>query len=167
MTQILPPNKNIALYNLYLTAQFDGKYLTALNLSPTITDIKNKGSTDKPLITLNAEIEKYLKNKNYQFKTPCKAQGTKFQKAVWQYIQQIPVGQVCTYGDISNAIGGAAIAVGQALKRNPIPVIYPCHRVISKVDLGGYCGKTQGELIEFKKALLKHEGFNWGQSKIN
>jgi len=41
---------------------------------------------------------------------------------------------------------------------NPIPVIIPCHRVVSKNDLGGYCGSKQADTLAIKKFLLQHEG---------
>jgi len=83
-------------------------------------------------------------------------QGTDFQKAVWREISKIPYGEVKTYGEIAKLIGKpkAARAVGQALNKNPIPIIIPCHRVIgSKGDLVGFGGG-----IEIKKFLLRHEG---------
>ncbi len=57
-------------------------------------------------------------------------------------VKQIPKGKVTTYGEIARAITGkvsAARAVGQAVARNPYPIIIPCHRVVrSSGDLGGY-----------------------------
>jgi AraC family transcriptional regulator, regulatory protein of adaptative response / methylated-DNA-[protein]-cysteine methyltransferase len=67
-------------------------------------------------------------------------QGTNFQIKVWEAILRIPPGYVLSYGDIARQIGqpGAAQAVGQALGRNPIAYIIPCHRVIRRLGIMGY-----------------------------
>ena len=67
--------------------------------------------------------------------------GTNFQLKVWEALLRIPPGTVVTYANIAVAIGlpGAARAVGQAVGRNPVAVIIPCHRVIRKSgEAGGY-----------------------------
>ncbi len=83
---------------------------------------------------------------------------TEFQQQVLQATQQIPRGRIATYLDIARKIGKpkAVRAVGQALGRNPIPIVIPCHRVIaSDGSLGGYSG---GGGLETKAMLLKLEG---------
>lgn len=81
--------------------------------------------------------------------------GTNFQLKVWEAILRVPPGAVVTYQDLAEHIGspGAARAVGNAVGRNPVPVIVPCHRVIRKMGaLGGY---RYG--LERKRALLAWE----------
>lgn len=69
-------------------------------------------------------------------------QGSAFQQQVWQALQQIPRGEVRTYGEIAKAIGAsskAARAVGAACGANPIALFIPCHRVVrSDGGLGGF-----------------------------
>jgi AraC family transcriptional regulator, regulatory protein of adaptative response / methylated-DNA-[protein]-cysteine methyltransferase len=67
-------------------------------------------------------------------------QGTNFQLKVWEAILRIPPGYVLSYGDIARQIGQprAAQAVGQAVGRNPIAYIIPCHRVIRRLGIAGY-----------------------------
>jgi methylated-DNA-[protein]-cysteine S-methyltransferase len=65
----------------------------------------------------------------------------------------IPYGETRTYGDLAAAFDTAAVAVGGACGRNPLPVIVPCHRVVAADGLGGYGG---GRAL--KRALLSHEG---------
>jgi methylated-DNA-[protein]-cysteine S-methyltransferase len=89
-------------------------------------------------------------------KIPTEQSGTPFQKKVWEEIRKIPYGQVRTYKEIAEAIGSAPIAVGTACGKNRIPIIIPCHRVVSKNGLGGY---SFGKGIETKKILLKLEGY--------
>ncbi|MFC1998306.1 methylated-DNA--[protein]-cysteine S-methyltransferase [Chloroflexota bacterium] len=81
--------------------------------------------------------------------------ATDFQKSVWQAAQTIPYGQTRSYGWIAAQTGkpNAARAVGQALGRNPIPILIPCHRVIAcNCKLGGFSGG-----IDMKKNLLDIE----------
>jgi AraC family transcriptional regulator, regulatory protein of adaptative response / methylated-DNA-[protein]-cysteine methyltransferase len=81
--------------------------------------------------------------------------GTNFQIKVWEALLHVPTGRVVSYADIAIQIGlpGSARAVGNAVSRNPIPVLIPCHRVIRKAgELGGY---RWG--IARKKALLGWE----------
>lgn len=85
------------------------------------------------------------------------ATGTPFQIKVWKELQKIPVGKVMTYGDLAKRLKTSARAVGNACRRNPLPVVIPCHRVVSKNSLGGYSGSASGELLKIKEWLLKHE----------
>lgn len=83
--------------------------------------------------------------------------GTRFQRAVWSILQQIPVGQTRTYKEVAAAAGSpkAQQAVGQACKANPITLLIPCHRVIGTNErLTGYVGTTR---ISIKAQLLSWE----------
>lgn len=86
--------------------------------------------------------------------------GTVFQKLVWEILAGIPFGTTRTYGEIARQIAGergrkmSSQAVGQAVGRNPISVIIPCHRVIGAGGrLTGYAGG-----LDKKQWLLRHEG---------
>ncbi len=83
--------------------------------------------------------------------------ATPFQGSVWQATRSIPYGETRSYAWVAQQVGmpQAARAVGQALGRNPLPIVVPCHRVIgSKGDLRGfYYG------LEMKQRLLEIEGF--------
>ncbi len=86
---------------------------------------------------------------------PLILKGTNFQIKVWHALLKIPTGAIVSYNDIAAYIGQsqAAQAVGNAVARNPIGFIIPCHRVIQKVgNFGGYhWGATR------KKAILGWE----------
>jgi methylated-DNA-[protein]-cysteine S-methyltransferase len=80
---------------------------------------------------------------------------TPFQRAVWEATRRIPHGQTRSYGWVAQQLGkpGAARAVGQALGRNPFPIIVPCHRVLAADGgLGGFSGG-----LEMKRLLLELE----------
>jgi O-6-methylguanine DNA methyltransferase len=82
---------------------------------------------------------------------------TEFERAVLLKAREIPAGQVRTYGWLAAAIGAprAARAVGSALRKNPVPVLIPCHRVVrSDGQLGEYA--LGGP--EAKRAILRAEG---------
>jgi methylated-DNA-[protein]-cysteine S-methyltransferase len=82
--------------------------------------------------------------------------GTEFRRRVWEASRPIPYGETRSYGWVAEKIKQpeAARAVGQALGRNPLPIIVPCHRVLASG--GGLGGFTSG--LEMKKRLLRLEG---------
>ena len=102
------------------------------------------------------ELEEYFAGERQEFTVPLAPEGTEFQKSVWAELQKIPYGETASYKDIAVRLGkpGAAIAVGQANSRNPIPIIIPCHRVIG--TSGKLVGYTGG--MHIKKTLLTIEG---------
>ncbi|MBM3182770.1 MAG: methylated-DNA--[protein]-cysteine S-methyltransferase [Chloroflexi bacterium] len=81
--------------------------------------------------------------------------ATRFQQDVWAVTKNIPYGQTRSYGWVAVQLGKpkAMRAVGQALGRNPLPIIIPCHRVVrSDGGLGGFSGG-----LDMKKLLLRLE----------
>ncbi len=83
------------------------------------------------------------------------SQATAFQREVWEVTRLIPYGETRSYTWVAEQLGkaGAMRAVGQALARNPLPIIIPCHRVLaSDGKLGGYSGG-----VEMKRYLLRLE----------
>jgi O-6-methylguanine DNA methyltransferase len=66
-----------------------------------------------------------------------------FAREVYRVIRRIPVGETRSYGEVAAQVGGRSFAraVGQALAANPVPIVIPCHRVISADGgLGGFSG---------------------------
>jgi methylated-DNA-[protein]-cysteine S-methyltransferase len=80
-----------------------------------------------------------------------------FHREVYLAARGIATGTTVTYGQLARSAGspGAARAVGQALARNPFPVVIPCHRVLSADGLGGF---TAAGGLETKRILLRREG---------
>ena len=77
-------------------------------------------------------------------------------QSVWTELLNIPLGQICSYGEIAGRLAkpGAARAVGSACGANPIPVIIPCHRVLpAHRRTGGFSGG-----LGWKQRLLRIEG---------
>ena len=89
-----------------------------------------------------------------------KMKGSPFEEEVWEILKEIPYGNTVTYGDIAKKIAEkrgikkmSAQAVGQAVGKNPVSIMVPCHRVVgNKGKLTGYGGG-----IWRKKALLELE----------
>lgn len=83
------------------------------------------------------------------------SETTQFQKKVWRAAKLIPYGETRSYGWLADKVGkpGAARAIGQALGKNRLPIIVPCHRVISSDgSLGGFSGG-----LDMKRRLLRLE----------
>ncbi|WP_254862353.1 methylated-DNA--[protein]-cysteine S-methyltransferase [Halovivax gelatinilyticus] len=77
-------------------------------------------------------------------------------------MNEIPYGEMRTYGELAASLDTAPVAVGQACAANPIPLIVPCHRVVaSDGSLRGYSGAGG---IETKRRLLDHESANSSDS---
>ncbi len=86
---------------------------------------------------------------------PLSPSGTVFQRQVWEILKTIPYGETISYGTIAKKISPtmSAQAVGQAVGKNPISIIIPCHRVIGASGrMTGYAGG-----LDKKKWLLDHE----------
>ena len=104
------------------------------------------------------QLQAYCQSSVHQFDLPLSPRGTEFQQRVWAELCKIPAGQVKTYGDIARRLATSPRAVGNACRKNPIPVIIPCHRVVSKKGIGGFAGATDGDYLKIKHSLLSHEG---------
>ena len=80
-----------------------------------------------------------------------------FEQAVLAACRAIPRGEVRTYADLAAAVGrpGAARAVGNAMRRNPVPLLVPCHRVVRR---DGTIGQYSMGGPEMKRRLLQLEG---------
>lgn len=90
-------------------------------------------------------------------------EGTPFQRACWDACRRIPRGETRTYAWLAAKAGSpdAVRAAGQAMRRNPLPVVVPCHRVVSSGGgIGGYAGDTRPEAanVRVKRFLLDVEG---------
>lgn len=86
--------------------------------------------------------------------------GTPFQRDVWNASRHVPFGETRTYLWIAHELGGGHAlcrAIGQALRRNPLPVVVPCHRVVAASGLGGYAGARAGAMTTIKRGLIEFE----------
>lgn len=127
-------------------------------------------SQEEPLVSPQNElaqvfceqVESYLQDPYFQFHLPMLLKGTVFQRKVWDLIDEIPVGQMKTYGRVAQELGSGPRAVGGACGANPYPLIVPCHRVVAQSGIGGFAKHDeQGYHRAIKTWLLKHEGISF------
>jgi methylated-DNA-[protein]-cysteine S-methyltransferase len=117
--------------------------------------IKTAVASEKPFADLIKRLKDYFAGKQVAFPDKLDISGaTEFQRQVWHITQTIPYGETRSYGWIAKKTGkNGARAVGQALARNRLPVIIPCHRVLaSDGSVGGYSGG-----VGVKESLLRLE----------
>lgn len=120
--------------------------------------------TTRLLSRICQQLDEYFSKQRETFALPVQIDGTSFQINVWKTLQTIPYGQVQTYKFIAEKIGNpkAVRAVGQAIHRNSIPIIIPCHRIIG--TNGSLTGYAPG--LEIKQYLLGLENPCFNPSKI-
>lgn len=104
-----------------------------------------------------AQLRDYLRHPDTVFDVPLAPHGTAHQQKVWRALLEIPRGETRQYGELAKEQGSAAQAVGQACGANPIALIIPCHRVVSKTGLGGFMRHADGDELNIKRWLLQHE----------
>lgn len=132
----------------------EGMYEARKMISRSHPDATESMASFKTIRTL---LDRYLQGRKVDFEIEVDISdlGT-FTQMVLNELTEIPYGETRTYGWLAKKVGkpGAARAVGQALKRNPIPIIIPCHRVIR--DDGSIGGFSMG--VNLKERLLALEG---------
>jgi methylated-DNA-[protein]-cysteine S-methyltransferase len=106
---------------------------------------------------VSAQLAAYFKNPDYEFKLPLRLNGTDHQSRVWQSMCAIPRGKTKQYGEIAKELASSARAVGQACGSNPVPIVIPCHRIVSKLGIGGFAHHKEGYELSIKRWLLNHE----------
>jgi methylated-DNA-[protein]-cysteine S-methyltransferase len=109
-----------------------------------------------PLLSfVSLQLNEYFTGHRQNFDLPLSPQGTPFQLAVWELMQQIPYGETKAYGELAARLGNPnkARAVGGAANTNPLPLVIPCHRVRgANGKLTGFAGG-----VEIKQFLLNLE----------
>ncbi len=122
---------------------------------PYLKSLRETGGQAKVLSLACTQLEEYFSGRRREFDLPLAAEGTEFQKKVWNELAKIPYGKTFSYGEIAGKIRNqkAVRAVGTANGRNPLAIIVPCHRVIAADGgLGGFAGG-----LEIKRKLLELE----------
>jgi O-6-methylguanine DNA methyltransferase len=136
---------------LKCTATWEDSSLVHLDLERAKHFVEDGDENDSRIIQ---DIIDGIKN---PYSAPIRMDGTEFQKRVWTKAMDIPYGTTITYEELGRRMQcRSPRAVGQALKKNPLPVIVSCHRVVGKD--GSLTGFSCG--LDIKKLLLQHEGAN-------
>jgi len=104
------------------------------------------------------QVQAYLVDPGFVFDLSLHISGTNHQRRVWQAIKIIPSGSTSSYADIAVRLCSAPRAVGQACGANRLPIVIPCHRVISRNgEIGGFMNARNGFPLDIKRWLLHHE----------
>ncbi len=117
----------------------------------------NKADSETALIKeIKIQLGEYFSGERKIFDIKLKPTGTDFQNKIWKELQKIPYGETMSYSEIAATVGNknAQRAVGSACNKNPIMIIIPCHRVISKNGkLGGF---AYGNTVKQKLLVLEN-----------
>jgi methylated-DNA-[protein]-cysteine S-methyltransferase len=144
--------------------QDDGRLGTTFVSGPDDRRLKDGRRDDALRPELAALFDRYFAGKAVEFTCVSTPEGPPFFRACWEAARRIAHGQVRTYGQLAQMAGAgvsASRAAGQAMRRNPLGIIIPCHRVVSADGrLGGFGGSTDpaGEALTLKRRLLALEG---------
>ena len=115
-------------------------------------------------------IAQNIAGKRVSFAGITTPKGTPFFERCWRACRTIPAGETRTYRWLANAAGSplAIRAAGQAMRRNPLPMIVPCHRVVAANGLGGFSGSInpRGKEMKLKVWLLQREGWIEGVQPV-
>ena len=115
-------------------------------------------------------IAQNIAGKRVSFAGIATPKATPFFERCWRACRTIPVGETRTYRWLATAAGSplAIRAAGQAMRRNPLPMIVPCHRVVAMIGLGGFSGssKVGGKELKLKAWLLQREGWIQGVQPV-
>jgi len=163
--------KNIE-FDANLSFKSDLGWITVFSRADRIVQIEIIGSSNKGpcgnrvipdfgksklLQSAKSKILDFISGKSDSLDLDFDFDGTAFQQSVWNQICKIKFGRTMTYSEIAEKIGspGAARAVGTAVGSNPLPLLVPCHRVVSSG--GKLSGFFAGEGIETQQQLLDIE----------
>lgn len=104
-------------------------------------------------------LDDYFAGNPREIDFPLAPSGTPFQRRVWELLQTVPYGKATTYGTLARELGPkmSAQAVGQAVGKNPILILIPCHRCLGAGER--LTGFSAG--LDRKRWLLCHEGIHF------
>jgi len=138
-----------------LTLRGGADGLTAIHFPGRIGDLGAAAHDDRAFEEVSRQLDQYFEGSRREFDLPVVLDGTRFERAVWGGLREIPYGETTSYGALAAAIGCSDRVrdVAAAIGRTPTPIVVPCHRVIgSDGSLTGYGGG-----LDRKRALLDLE----------
>ncbi|NTU58351.1 MAG: methylated-DNA--[protein]-cysteine S-methyltransferase [Chlorobiaceae bacterium] len=135
-----------------------GGVVTHLHFMDSVVEGITETGSSPLLEAAFRQLNAWLAGELKTFSLPIAPGGAGFVRRVWRALPDIPYGTTVAYTDIASAVGapGAARAVGSACRRNPLPIIVPCHRVVCRDGrIGDYLGGA-----EIKRYLIDFERLN-------
>ena len=133
----------------------DGNALTAIHF---LEDAMPCQAPSSQLAKRTAQqLKAFFNDPEFQFDLPLVKSASAFQQRARTSLRNIPVGETVSYGVLAKTMASSARAVAGACRRNPVPIIIPCHRVVANTGLGGFSGALDGKPLMIKRWLLEHE----------
>jgi methylated-DNA-[protein]-cysteine S-methyltransferase len=114
----------------------------------------NRLTGDGPVRLAAAQLSEYFAGTRRHFDLPLAPLPSARGMALRASIESIPYGDTMTYGALARLVDSAPRAIGQACRRNPLPIIIPCHRVTSSAGAEYY---SAGGGVITKSWLIAHE----------
>ena len=148
-----------------LTLVADGDALTGLYFrhhwyrpNPDTLGPRVDADSDPLLAKARTQVADYLAGDRNDFDLPIALSGDDPHRRVWHLLTAIPYGDTVTYGELATTLadGTTAQEVGQAVGRNPLCIVVPCHRVVGRNgQLTGYAGglKRKQFLLELEEPV--------------
>ncbi len=146
-----------------MVIEADGLGLRTLRWGGEARAVADDGPPGPLLTEARDQVLAYLQGRLRRFSLPLAPDGTRFQRTVWGFINEIPFGFTLTYGELAVLVGSGPRAVARACGANPLPLIIPCHRVVGTVGVGGYSGPGG---LDTKRFLLGLEGAGRGPVRL-
>ena len=141
------------IYSKTLGLHIEIEYNTALSSIRFLNPLENH--KEKKSFDATFELERYFEGEVIEFSSDLDiTRLSPFEQKVLGETKKIKYGRTITYSELAGKIGCmGARAVGNALGKNPIPIIIPCHRVVAKKGIGGYSAgiDIKTRLLEFEK----------------
>jgi len=149
------PNNIDIIYSKVLGSYIEIEYGTKLQSLRFVRPGKQR--MEKKTQDATNELERYFDGETIEFSLDVDiSYSSPFEQKVLTETRKIKYGKTISYSELAEKIGSRAVrAVGNALGKNPIPIIIPCHRVVAKKGIGGY-----SEGIDIKTRLLELEQIN-------
>jgi methylated-DNA-[protein]-cysteine S-methyltransferase len=111
------------------------------------------------LLTARDWLQHYFDGERLAMSLPLAPHGTPYRRRVWDELRRLAWGETLSYQELARRSSGSPRSIGGAMANNPIPILIPCHRVLSavagRIAIGGY---SAGEGLETKRHLLALEG---------
>lgn len=132
--------------------RLQGLYMPGHRWAPSLHAAQEDGGAFGEAVR---QLGEWFHGRRQAFDLAVDRRGTAFQLRVWDVLLEIPFAETVTYGEVAARAGrpGSARAAGHAVARNPLSIVFPCHRVIGVA--GGLTGYAGG--LEAKRWLLEHE----------
>jgi methylated-DNA-[protein]-cysteine S-methyltransferase len=145
------------------------KYISVWKEGEILKKLKIHASGKERKGEVTKKILEYLDGKRVDFPEVDLSSLTDFQRMVLEEVKRIPYGERRTYGEIAIMMKKSPRAIGKVLRKNPVPIIIPCHRVVAKNGIGGYIYGKKMKIkllkLEFRhrQRLQKHPcvGYNY------